>query len=393
MRHGVSVARLCGRCSREGLRPTGTPDRYRGGAPKTLRHHRAALPIIVGLTLILTGCASALHLGQLRPSPLAASKGSHGPLPSASMVSRPPLELGIDIAFYASPGVDTQSVAQADIAYIKKLHANAVSIAFPFFMRDARSSKVYATSATPSPSAIATVARYAEKAGLYVSIRPLLDENNLEKPRTDWKPVHMAAWFDSYRRFLLPYAKMAQSIHIPEMVTGVELVRFRHSPYWASLDASLRRVYKGTLAYSNNWGYHLDLQHVAHVRQLLDAYRPLKLPNNASTAQVEAAWDAYGRTLPPGLVLSEVGIAAQAGAYTAPYKWKWSGEPLIPAIQVRWYKGVCHAVAADHLGGLYFWSLNFGQDLTAPPTVQVPGSFVAGPGAREISACFQHLSR
>lgn len=306
----------------------------------------------------------------------------------------PQLQLGIDLDFYAWPGMDEASISRADIAYIKHLHANSVSINFPFFTNGPRASTVHATSATPSPSQLAALAARARAAGLYVTLRPLLDENSIGMFRMSWKPADPAAWFTSYQRFLLPYARMAQAACIPGLFTGVEFTQFSRSARWGRLDTALRRVYKGTLLYSSNWwNEKLGATTVNGVQQTLDAYRPLPVRANAPKARVVAAWKAYAATLPAHVVLSEVGIAAQPRAYTAPYRWSWPGEPLRPAIQVRWFTGACRAVAADHLGGIYFWSLNVGQPLTKQPTAADPSAFVAGPAARSIAACYQRLSR
>ena len=44
------------------------------------------------------------------------------------------MQLGIDIDLYTYPGQDFAAAAATDIAYIASLHANSMSISFPFFM-------------------------------------------------------------------------------------------------------------------------------------------------------------------------------------------------------------------------------------------------------------------
>ena len=113
------------------------------------------------------------------------------------------------------------------MAYIKSLQANSVSISFPFFMAGPSSSAVYAKNTTPSPAQLAVLVNNAEAAGLYVSIRPLLDESTLGRSRVHWSPDDPAAWFVSYQRFLLPYAAMAQREKVPEFIVGTELSKIR----------------------------------------------------------------------------------------------------------------------------------------------------------------------
>jgi hypothetical protein len=343
--------------------------------------------------LALVATVVAVNVAACAKLPPKTAVG--GPQPSVvltapAFINAPRPQLGIDIDFYAWRGMDEVSVARADIGYVKRLHANSVSINFPFFMSGPQSSTVHAGRATPSPSQLAELAAVARAAGLYVSIRPLLDETTFGESRVEWKPRDPATWFTSYKHFLLPYVRMAQSTRIPEFFSGVEFAGFSGSPRWIRLNTALSRVYRGTLAYASNWWkYQLRSTTIDGVRQTLDVYAPLPLRPNATTAEVAAAWISYAHTFAAHIVMSEVGIAAQRGAYKAPYKWSWPGEPLLPAIQVRWFTGACRATSAAHLGGVYFWSVNFGQSLTKPPTTANPGAFVGGPGARAIADCFR----
>jgi hypothetical protein len=309
--------------------------------------------------------------------------------------AKPRYQLGIDIDFYTYPGLNVAPLAARDMAYAKSLHANSVSVSFPFFISGPKSNTVYGTSSTPSPAELAIVAQAAKNAGLYFSIRPLLDETSLRKAhsaRTAWLPTRLGQFFGSYERFLKPYAQMAQAQKIPEIIIGVEFDRFNYSPYWNRLAGYLRGYYHGTLAYSNNWEMKVrKLVSSGKVVQLLDAYPIMHLTDSATIAQVTRSWDKYLAGYPRGIVLSEVGIAAQSKAYGVPYNVVSNGKPLVPAIQVHWFDAVCNAVASEHDGGVYFWAVGFGEPLNVPPSTSSPGSFVDGPGAKAISACFKRL--
>lgn len=360
-----------------------------GNAWKVMRASRA-LPIVFMLAAAsMSACASALHLGPLQP-PSTSAQVRPLAVPAAKIIPRPAMQLGIDIDFYSWPSVDVPAVAQADVAFIKRLHANAISISFPFFTDGARSSEVYATSATPSPAALATLVRFGEAAGLYVSIRPLLDEKSLGRARSHWRPANPAAWFASYQRFLLPYARMAQRQHIGALFVGAEFTHFESSDRWFALDKAVRRVYGGQLLYADNLT--VSTRHPGgSAVPVVDAYRPILLPASASVAQLAARWRAYDRTFPKGTVIGEVGIAAVDGAYRMPWGWYRNARRIDPRIQVRWFTAACQAAGADHIGGVYFWDLNFGQSLTVPPP-RAPMSFVARAGQSAISACFKYLS-
>ena len=149
---------------------------------------RRALLYTLGLALVIAGCATVSHLKQLQPPAIPSSPPAALPTASASSAPSQPdgvFQRGIDIDAYTYPGENIAVAAAADVVFIKSLHANAVSISFPFFMSGPSSSTVYVTPRTPTPGAIAKVISDAEHAGMYVSIRPLLNETNLGISRVD----------------------------------------------------------------------------------------------------------------------------------------------------------------------------------------------------------------
>jgi hypothetical protein len=367
-----------------------------------VRRSHPMVPVVLAV-IAIAGCATAYHAatGQ-RASPAASPRpaepvvAAHAAgLPGTAGWTTPPKrQLGIDMDFYAGPGLNVAASAQADVSYIKSLHGNALSVSFPFFMHGWNANGVYTTDRTPSPAQLGLVAKAAHGAGLYMSIRPLLDESSLNHAggRTHWAPRHAAAWFASYENFIKPYAQMAQKDHIGEFIIGVEFDKLNGSPYWGKVASYVRKYYHGILGYSDNWDIAIRRRvSAAGVVQTVDAYPPLKLAPTASLAAVARSWDSYLGSEARGIVVSEIGIAAQRGAYAKPYRLTWPGEPLDPVIQERWFTGACDAVAREKDAGIYFWSINLAQAFNKPPLVSDPTQFVDGGGATAISACFEYL--
>jgi hypothetical protein len=281
------------------------------------------------------------------------------------------------------------------VTYLKALHANSVIVSFPFFMHGTRAAGVYTKRSTPTPAQLAVFVERAEDAGLYVSLRPLLDETSLGEPRNVWRPSHPVAWFASYQKFLLPYARMAQRTHAPVLYVGTEFQDFGSSPRWNGLDRALRRVYKGTLAYANN-GHKLHHPSGGRGAQIsADAYPDMpQMPATASVARLAAAWRAWDRIMPRGTVLSEVGISGVRGAYRTPWVHKWPHPQLDQAVQTRWFQASCRAMSATHMGGIYYWAIGFGKaELQTPLSRKNPAAWEKGPAEQEVAACFQQLRR
>jgi hypothetical protein len=345
-----------------------------------MKRLRTVTPVVCVL-LLLAACSSA---EGVRPVPY--------PPPSVvtPKIAEPQRQLGVDIDFYANPGPDVDALARQDIAYIKSLHANAVSITIPFFS-NAAGTAVGAEGRTPDARQLGDVIGAAERAGLAVTLRPLLDEKFIGRSRVLWEPADLSAWFVSYEKFLLPYATLAQRYKVAVFAVGVEFTRFSRAGQWRNLDSAIRSVYRGTLAYSNNWTSHerpMSGNGGPGVVEMTDAYPPFDLPDDAPPAALAAAWARWARPLPRGTILSEVGISSRPGAYLRPYQWGPIYTPLLPQIQVNWFDAACQAIATDQLGGLYFWTFSFGQLLTAPASVENPGSFVKMPGQTAIARCF-----
>ncbi|HEY2638345.1 MAG TPA: hypothetical protein VGI66_00475 [Streptosporangiaceae bacterium] len=346
-----------------------------------------------GTSTAAPGASASASRGSHQASHLAATRSARSAQLAAQSAGPP--QRGIDVDWYdgyLGPGNSIASESPGYVSYIKGLGANWLSITFPLFEASRTISKVVRRSPTPSPADMSILIKDAHAAGLSVDIRPLLDSSGLGRSRVHWTPPDLAAWFASYRQVLMPYAQMAQRYHVNVFTVGVEFDYFASSSLWNGLDAAIRKVYKGRLAFANNWDQ-LPGGHSyggSGVRQDVDAYPSIKVPDSATVATLTRHWGTWDSQLRAGSVLGEVGIPAQLGMYPHPYWWK-SREPLARFIQVRWFAAACNAVVADHLGGIFFWSLPFGSSLTVPSNLADPGAFTATAGATEIARCFAKL--
>lgn len=314
--------------------------------------------------------------------------------------STPSLQHGSNVVWYYN-GTDTdQGIRQkADLTfnYARSLHCNAIAISFPFYMEHSAASTVHGGSATPSPEQLAIVVDVAERYGLRVNIRPLLDEDSF---RPDgWRgtilPEDRIRWFASYGSFIHPYLVMAQAVGAAQFEIGAELNSLSVDDRWEPLVSQARTVFHGTIGFSNNW----DVFHVGRLgpasvdSQGLDAYFPVSIGDDATVDQLAAAWIDWLNGVPKHIdlrqvVLTEVGIAAQPGSYIEPNAPGDESKPIDRQIQQRWFAAACRAMRYHRMAGIYFWML----DLNHPPgtfdsATGDPLSFV-GRGDSEITSCF-----
>ena len=315
---------------------------------------------------------------------------------------RPPrIQRGIDILWYRNPQESAAGIqAQSDriVAYVQDIGANSIAISFPFYMRDRSASGVFAGSATPSAADLAVLADDAAAHGLGVDLRPLLNQKAVGGWRGAIKPNSRRYWFASYRSFLAPYVAMAAAHRVMGFTVGAELSSLATDPRWRGLDRWIRTVYKGELNFSDNWDSFAGGRLGGDVSlQGLDAYFPVPLRDGATVSELTAALDGWlsraGDISFPAVLLQEAGIAAQPGAYTHPNTWTRSPARDMQ-LQANWYRAVCDVERSHHMAGLYFWDIDFNQNIVRPnPVTDPPLSFVGRPGAAAIRACFDALGR
>lgn len=353
---------------------------------------------------LLAGCGATTGQGGQRGSGVAPTS----PSPSSSPVAQAApggMWRGIAVYWPDNPQDSAQTVrAKSDriLGYITGLGGNAVSLSFPFFTPGLDASSVHAGTKTPDPARVAEFVQEAHARGVRVTLRPLLDESNLRQHgwRGAIQPGDPGAWFTSYRRFLAPYLAMAQKQHVEQFTVGAELNTMETKPGFAALVQWARGLYRGQLGYSQDWSTfpnHLALPKVdVHG---VDAYFNTTLPDDATQQQVTAAWEHWfahagtGRELDlRHVVLSEVGIAAQDGAYRDPFKWSDPSVPLNTTVQTRWFTAACTFARSHHMAGIYFWKLSFHADPARPRAGagKDHGAFIGRPAEQAIRRCFAH---
>jgi hypothetical protein len=319
-------------------------------------------------------------------------------------------QLGIQVYWTANPNDSSDAVVRAKaeriIDYAISLHANAIAVTFPFFTYGVTADTVYAKrSLTPTPAHIEVFLAAAAQAHMRVTLRPELSENALiaQNPQA-WRgsiePANRDAWFRSYHKLLVPYLVAAQEGHAASFVMGTELDSLEGSPQWPGLVRSLRSVYRGQLAYDENYDAFASGTANPPVQSHdVDAYPQFGLPDNASVARLTSAWDAWLGAHPLSvrrqLTLSEIGIDAVAGSYSAPWAWySTMSAPIDTRVQTSWYQAACNAVSAEQIGGgIYWWEVNFDANPASPAPFETDRlTFLDRPAQQVIRNCFAKLS-
>jgi len=101
------------------------------------------------------------------------------------------------------------------------------------------------------------------------------------------------AFENNYQKFILFYAKLAQSTNCELFCIGTEMNSFviARSKYWKDLILKIRKVYTGKITYAENWDTYTTVPFLSSLDYIgIDAYFPLDTSKTPSIKAIETAW-------------------------------------------------------------------------------------------------------
>jgi len=184
---------------------------------------------------------------------------------------------------------------------------------------------------------IETTTRLARQAGIRTMLKPHIWLHRASaggwrgeiamRSEEDWR-----RWFDSYRAFILHYARLAEANGIEALCVGTELhaTATQRPDDWRRLIDAVRAVYHGRLIYAANW--YREFEEIAFWDRLdyigIQAYFPLADRPDPSVASLRAAWrphleaiERVQRRYGKPVLFTEIGYRSAADAAIEPWKW------------------------------------------------------------------------
>lgn len=101
---------------------------------------------------------------------------------------------------------------------------------------------------------------------------------------------------DSYSKFILEYATLAQEMNVAIFCIGTELKKFvAHRPeYWTYLIDEITKIYKGKLTYAANWNEFKDTPFWNRLDYIgLDAYFPVSKSKTPTVKECLIGWETH----------------------------------------------------------------------------------------------------
>lgn len=223
-----------------------------------------------------------------------------------------------------------------------------------------------------SDDRLSAMARMARDAGLQVFIIPTIGNFRNGQWRGDIRmsdEESWAAWFDSYRAFLLHYAALAADVDAAGLSVGTELADTTHrETQWRTLIDAIRPHFGGWLTYAANWDDYGEVAWWDAVDFLgVQAYfelgtPPSELDMSDRLAFLLRKWEPITRDLGTvsarfgrSVLFTEIGYKSHVGSTARPWQWRVDGERDV-GIQAAAYEAALRALWREPwFEGLYWW--------------------------------------
>jgi hypothetical protein len=216
---------------------------------------------------------------------------------------------------------------------------------------------------TPGGGAVRHALASAAGYGLSIVIKPHVDLDD-----GSWRgrivPPHPAEWFTSYRRFILPLAALAESLHARQFVIGTELAGTLGSvELWRESIAMVRAVFSGQIVYAASWDEASRVPFWSDVDRVgIDFYFPVATRPDPGRVDALAGWQPWLARLQTlheqvgqPILLTEIGYRSVGGAGMHPYEA--TGGRLDLGEQADLYWAALEASGGQAwLEGMYWWN-------------------------------------
>jgi len=256
---------------------------------------------------------------------------------------------------------------------VASLGTNWVSILTTWHQDKCYTTKLFPNAETPSDASVIHAINTAHSLGMKVMLKPHLDIVDTSdgswrgeiacSTEPDWQ-----AWFESYRDFMVHYAKMAQENNVEMLCIGTELtsVSTVKGEMWKDIVIKpVREVYKGPLTYAANWND--EYEHVKFWDALdyvgIDAYFPLVEDKARPTLEeIKKGWEpwvkdieAFQKQVNKPIIFPEVGYCSAEWTAKSPWEEMASG-PVDMELQADCYRAMCEIFwNKEWFYGMYWW--------------------------------------
>jgi len=293
------------------------------------------VPLLVWIGLVVAALAVALHRVPKKPSENDL-KGIQPPT-TQSLAGGTALR-GLATELYCD---DPDTGFEKKLRELAAMRTQVVCISVRGVQEDVKASRVFIDSnrGTPNPRALVRIIRRARELGMQVVVLPIVllwDVNASDDWRGIIEPRRWDRWWESYERFIVHYARLAQEGGAEVLCVGSELIRTEHMrDRWLDVIRAVRAVYAGKLTYSANWDHYREVTFWDALDLIgMTAYHRLTRDKAPTLDELRAAWKkiraeilGWQREQGKRIVFTEVGYPSQDGCARDP--WNYYGSDTV----------------------------------------------------------------
>ena len=181
------------------------------------------------------------------------------------------------------------------------------------------------------------------------------------KSDEDWK-----TWFDSYRKFILHYATLAEKHGMEALAVGTELqgTTLGHEKEWRETVRQVREVYHGKLTYAANWDHEFEALGFWDALDFagVQAYFPLSEKADPSLEELMGGWEKplpllerVAARIHRPVVFTEIGYKSSDRASVEPWLWKTADRTNLQQ-QAKCFEAMFRAMwSKPWFKGVYVW--------------------------------------
>lgn len=260
------------------------------------------------------------------------------------------------------------------------------------FVINARQADIHAEhiafnrAATLPPPQIRRILLAAHRLGIQTMLMPivLLDHATGDQWRGEIKPANWAAWFASYRRYIVTVAGWAQRCHVSIFSVGSELISSeRYTNQWDRVIAAVRRVYHGRLTYSANWDHYRRVRFWNRLDYIgMNAYYDLARRDTAPVQNIVARWRRiaagivrFSASMRKPVLITEVGWDNLRNTLRKPWDYVGAGgiDPRVQWVAYKAFVRIGKFMPAKYFAGAFIWEWYPGSRPTDYGTYSLQG--------------------
>jgi len=283
---------------------------------------------------------------------------------------RPAFQKGMTYATWTQDALGS-AFSDASLERLAATGTEWVAFVPTWYQRQYNSTEIAPTSKTPTDESLLHAIGQAHRLRLKVMLKPHLDLS--EGAGVNWRgdiefpndPNGWRAWFESYTRFILHYAALAQENRVELFCVGTELTSASvwHEQEWRDLIRRVRAAFRGPVTYAANWNEEYTLIKFWDALDYagLDPYFPLSDQDRPTLEELKAGWQPHlaeiaiwQQRIKKPVLFTEVGYKSVTGAARAP--WEDGTGPVDLELQRDCYQALLETFwPQPWFAGIYWW--------------------------------------